>query len=804
MKDINTSLVTLKTVIDEDGSFTFIITPSITLSSPDTFRWEITFGQGVLYRGVITFKAGESDSRSILKSIDPDEHYQFRVYRVSDNNNAADDELLFQQQSKTTPPSLKDVQPHEAPQQAGVEVKGEQETDITPRVVPEVVNPEEDKVIDLSDEMAPQKIDGGDGSDTITGGAGDDQIEGGAGDDEIILSSNAEEDSGADEVLYTFGYDGVGLDGGDVIRGFKRGQDKVTLIVHDSRQFANLEAFLGSLKGADDEDLTADDAFIVTMQWGTDDAGAFYFDGVLLHFKEATSFGGGRVSSPLVQITFDERLGIDDLIRILGGAENVAANFDSTHAAFKNLDEVLPRLFGGESSIDFEVVTIIITASGEVAQDDDTAKSATGTLTGGDDNPSTTPPTIKFVGDTDGDGVVEGAYGTMTFNAVTRVWTYTLDEAQVLRVDQQETETFTFTTDRTRFIVTITVNGANDKPTDLQLTEPVQILTLGADLSQGMKVGVLTITDDLSGSNTIILAGADAELFEIRDTSSRLIKELWLKAGVDRSTLDTTVEVTASVEGTGKGDNPDVDQTLTILVLPDVTSDRFTKILGNGIEGTEIGRDDATSSQFLIGGDHRQTINAGIGGDVIFGGRGNDLILLLEQDSDADIVFYRYDGGNNSNESVAYDGADEILNFDLDEDYLVLAHVGNNVHDNAAAFYASIKGINVLVSKIGNITGIRFIFTDRADANQEITLKVSFDEILDVTDRQIDLTAFRADPGSGQPPGIRQPGEGQRAIMSGQEDAAYEVIDSLFGDSLQLINFEDIGFDLSPGDTDVL
>ena len=53
--------------------------------------------------------------------------------------------------------------------------------------------------------MAPQKIDGGDGSDTITGGAGDDQIKGGAGDDEIILTrtvNNAEEDSGADEVLY--------------------------------------------------------------------------------------------------------------------------------------------------------------------------------------------------------------------------------------------------------------------------------------------------------------------------------------------------------------------------------------------------------------------------------------------------------------------------------------------------------------------------------------------------------------------------------------------------------------------------
>ena len=50
-----------------------------------------------------------------------------------------------------------------------------------------------------------------------------------------------------------------------------------------------------------------------------------------------------------------------------------------------------------------------------------------------------------------------------------------------------------------------------------------------------MKVGVLTITDDLYGSNTIVLAGVDAELFEIRDTSDRLVKELWLKAGVDLS-----------------------------------------------------------------------------------------------------------------------------------------------------------------------------------------------------------------------------------------------------------------------------
>ena len=44
---------------------------------------------------------------------------------------------------------------------------------------------------------------------------------------------------------------------------------------------------------------------------------------------------------------------LDDLVEILGGADEVANNFDFTHAAFENLDEVLPRLFG-DGSIGFK------------------------------------------------------------------------------------------------------------------------------------------------------------------------------------------------------------------------------------------------------------------------------------------------------------------------------------------------------------------------------------------------------------------------------------------------------------------
>ena len=95
--------------------------------------------------------------------------------------------------------------------------------------------PAEDNLIDRSGEIVPQKIEAGDGSDIITGGRKDDQIDGGAGDDEIKLTrtvNNVEEvDAGADEVLYEFGYDGVGIDGGDEIVGFKRGQDKLTFVV---------------------------------------------------------------------------------------------------------------------------------------------------------------------------------------------------------------------------------------------------------------------------------------------------------------------------------------------------------------------------------------------------------------------------------------------------------------------------------------------------------------------------------------------------------------------------------------------
>ena len=59
----------------------------------------------------------------------------------------------------------------------------------------------------------------------------------------------------------------------------------------------------------------------------------------------------------------------------------------------------------------------------------------------------------------------------------------------------------------------VSFEGINDKPTDLQITEQIEELDVDTDLSQlGMKVGVLTITDDPYGTHTIELTGGGGRL----------------------------------------------------------------------------------------------------------------------------------------------------------------------------------------------------------------------------------------------------------------------------------------------------
>ena len=206
----------------------------------------------------------------------------------------------------------------------------------------------------------------------------------------------------------------------------------------------------------------------------------------------------------------------------------------------------------------------------------------------------------------------------------------------------------------------------------------------------------------------------------------------------------------------------------------------------------------------MIGGDNAQTLNAGDGGDVLFGGKGDDIINLGLDAGDAatgaDIVIYRYDGMDTT-DSVALDGSDTINNFDLSEDRLVLAHakgVGTSSSSDTATIgnlIEAIKGFSLLVDGDGNITGVVFTFTDRADGagvDAEIDLTVNFDEAFTATGISNLDTLFVA------------AASGEWVIIDGQEAGAYEAVDELLGNSLVMIDFADIGFELNPAETDII
>ena len=664
----------------------------------------------------------------------------------------------------------------------GVETLEEEQTlQITSRKVVGNMASAQDNTADFSDVDVPQKIEAGDGSDIITGGAGNDQIDGGAGDDEIILTrdDNGEQvDAGADEVLYTFGYDGVGIDGGDEIVGFKRGQDKLTFVVN--RNFNNLTAFLQSLNGDDETDLTADDAFVVTMQWGTDSDGAFYFDGVLLHFKDTSVFGGGRVSSPLVQITFDERLDFDDLIEILGGAEKAADNFDFTHAAFKNLDEVLPRLFGessikgGETILEF-LVNIIsnvenftkVSGNGGVnAVIGNNEASSSQFLTGGDN--------AQTLNASDAGDLIFGGRGDDIINlgdgmdiVIYRYSTYpstAYDGRDVIN-------NFNLGKD----ILVLAYVGGNFYNNTTTFLNAIKGFSLLVN-DNGNITGIVFIFTQIKN----FLIRGEGEIVSIEPRIQDVDLTLNFEGSISSDDIDLTA-FNAAVDGrrTAKPDQ----KTVAYQALSELVTEGDNLALINFKDINFIDEiDDATSpSQSLIGDDKIQTLNIGPRGHLIFGGRGDDIISLSRG---RDFVYYRYDGVDDS-DSAAFDGGDVIHNFDLDKDILGIFHAEGNINYDITMFFDAIKGVSLLESR-GEITGIVFTFIDRAegaDDDDEIDLRVNFVRDDFISSERIDLTAFN------------EKESGRRTIKTGQEDAAYETItDDIFPTLAQNPDFLVFGY----------
>ena len=311
----------------------------------------------------------------------------------------------------------------------------------------------------------------------------------------------------------------------------------------------------------------------------------------------------------------------------------------------------------------------------------------------------------------------------------------------------------------------INVSGIFRDPDGDTLTITVEILD-----SNGQEVGRQARLVNFNGliSHPGGIQGAIGTVYTIKVTASD---------GSLEATYSFTITVVAAGGASGASDETDPGA-----------------VLGNGIEGAVIGDETDTLGQILIGGDNAQTLNAGEGGDMIIGGRGDDTINL---GAGADTVLYRYDGAEDT-VPTAHDGGDVINDFDVDEDTLILAEAGNeSIYTDTAEFYDAIKGVSLIVDGDGNITGVVFTFAgqdgpDQDDATQEIDLTVNFEEDDFVAPSDIDLTAFE------------DAEDGERAITDGEETAAYEVIDAILGDSVELANFDDLGIELNSEETDIL
>ena len=197
----------------------------------------------------------------------------------------------------------------------------------------------------------------GDGADDIQDGTRNDVIIGGKGDDRINLNGNTNHDD-EDEVIYTMG-DHMAKDGGDQITGFTRGRDKFIFAMDstpESAAITDMDAFLNYVQNGTEQ--VNDDQFLVQLNFIFLHDDTPMLDGLLFHFSNADYFDGGRVSVPMVMLSFAEAMSKDEVIAVFGSDKSdVHANVNG-NGILTNLD-YLDDLLGGEDALGFQINEVV-------------------------------------------------------------------------------------------------------------------------------------------------------------------------------------------------------------------------------------------------------------------------------------------------------------------------------------------------------------------------------------------------------------------------------------------------------------
>ena len=229
---------------------------------------------------------------------------------------------------------------------------------IVPRVAitPEENTEESDSTVAAQPDKA-SIVQTGDGSDIITDGSRNDLIIGGLGDDKIDLGSDPD-GFDQDQVIYAIG-DQTAEDGGDMITNFTRGRDSFIFKLSanaETNAILDMDDFINYLNGGTADDLS-DDQLLVGLNFDLDSEGEIELNGLSFHFADSVFFGGGRVSIPVVTISFADPLDKAAIINVLGGDEATIPNIVNSDGILTDLS-YLDDLLGGPDAVGYQVEVV--------------------------------------------------------------------------------------------------------------------------------------------------------------------------------------------------------------------------------------------------------------------------------------------------------------------------------------------------------------------------------------------------------------------------------------------------------------
>ena len=229
---------------------------------------------------------------------------------------------------------------------------------IVPRVAitPEENTEESDNTVAAQPDKA-SIVQTGDGSDIITDGSRNDLIIGGLGDDKIDLGSDPD-GFDQDQVIYAIG-DQTAEDGGDMITNFTRGRDSFIFKLSanaETTAILDMDDFINYLNGGTADDLS-DDQLLVGLNFDLDSEGEIELNGLSFHFADSVFFGGGRVSIPVVTISFADPLDKAAIINVLGGDEATIPNIVNSDGILTDLS-YLDDLLGGPDAVGYQVEVV--------------------------------------------------------------------------------------------------------------------------------------------------------------------------------------------------------------------------------------------------------------------------------------------------------------------------------------------------------------------------------------------------------------------------------------------------------------